>query len=434
MLAEALCRTTLLMRSELTADVGDDRLLASLTGVRVVLAADPLALSTHAGQSAYVTTALTMARSGHEVWLLAEDTPMIGSQPPLGDGWLIAQLLNVGADLLPGLGFRLGAPDGEVDLAVLVGAPDHQVNARQVVCLNAGAWWASCAETPEPWTATDWPLGAMAAAALAAGEAFKAAMRTLRDFARTPGVFDDLFAPCLAARIDLAPSETPMTAVLPAFDLVSGGAIANAALYVLLRTPGVIGDVRVIDHDRSGLSNLNRNALLRRSALDMFKVDDLARFGEGLKVQPDSVRFEGDMALRKTVLVGVDDIPSRWLAQRTNPTWIGVGGTDLFTVQVSEHRPGTACAGCLHPVARTDGGPIPTVAFVSFWSGLLLAVRLLRLANGEAISAREQQRLFTTLRPESWTFTAYPVVATPTCPVGCAAATTLKAGGTDLAA
>ena len=140
------------------------------------------------------------------------------------------------------------------------------------------------------------------------------------------------------------------------------------------------------------------------------------------------------MALRKTVLVGVDDIPSRWQAQRTAPDWIGVGGTDLFTVQVSEHRRGTACAGCLHPVARPDSGPIPTVAFVSFWSGLLLAVRLLRLANEDAIAARDQQRLFTTLRPESWGYTAYPVVPAVACPVGCAAAKVLPRGYADIAA
>ena len=81
--------------------------------------------------------------------------------------------------------------------------------------------------------AADWPLGALAAAALAAGEAFKAAMRQLYDVARTPGIFDDLFAPCQAARVDLGPADMPLTANLPAFDLVSGGAIANAALYVL---------------------------------------------------------------------------------------------------------------------------------------------------------------------------------------------------------
>jgi hypothetical protein len=284
------------------------------------------------------------------------------------------------------------------------------------------------AEAPAAWSADDWPIGGLAAGALAAGEAFKAAMRSLRDYARTPGVFDDLFAPSVGANIDLAPPGSPQIAALPDFDLVSGGAIANAALYALLRLPGVRGRGRVLDHDRSGLSNLNRNALLRRSALDEFKVDDLARYGGTLAITPAPVRFEDGMALGQTVLVGVDDIPSRWRAQGTGPAWLGVGGTDRFTVQVSEHRPGEACAGCLHPAARDDDGPIPTVAFVSFWSGLLLAVRLLRMIPGGPGPAGEQQRLFTTLRPESWAYTAYPIAPNPGCPVECSAATRAKAG------
>ncbi|MDB5467204.1 MAG: hypothetical protein JWQ46_1966 [Phenylobacterium sp.] len=428
MLEEALNRTILLMQTELRPGADPARLLAALTGVRVTLKADRAALATYAGQCAYVTAALTMARSGHEIWLGGEETPLVGAQPPLADGLLFEQLLAVGRDLLPGCAFRRGTPDGRVDLAVVIGAPDGPVDAAQIAYLDADAWSGSLAETPHAWGAQDWPAGGMAAGALAAGEAFKAAMRAVRDLARTPDVFDDMFAPCHTARIALAPADTPQHAALGDFDLVSGGAIANAALFVLLRLPGVKGSGRVIDHDRSGLSNLNRNALLRRSALAEFKVDDLARFGDGLDIRPEPVRFEGDMALGRIVLVGVDDIPSRWRAQAAGPAWLGVGGTDRFMVQVSEHRPADACAGCLHPAASDNTDPIPTVAFVSFWSGLLLAVRLLRMAGGTICPPGEQQRLFTTLRPESWNYTAYPVAPNANCPVGCGAATSMGDG------
>lgn len=436
MLEEALNRTTLLMRTELQPTVEETRLLAALTGVRVLLIADRDALATHSGQSAYVTAALTMARSGHEIWLEGEETALLDAQPPLAEGLLFQQLLNVGQDLLPGRAFRRGIPNGAIDLAVVIGMPERTITADQVIHLQAGPWSAAITETAQPWAGGDWPIGAMAAGALAAGEAFKASMRTLCDVARTPHVFGDLFAPCAAAHIDLAPPGTPTQAVLPPFDMVSGGAIANAALYVLFRLPDVSGSGRVIDHDRSGLSNLNRNALLRRSALEAFKVDDLAHFGRNLRLQPDPVRFEGDMPLATITLVGVDDIPSRWRAQAARPAWLGVGGTDRFTVQVSEHRPDDACAGCLHPEARSETGPIPTVAFVSFWSGLLLAVRLLRMIAGGPFAAGEQQRLFTTLRPESWGYTAYPVSPNAHCPVGCRAATVASAAaaGSGLAA
>lgn len=428
MLEEALNRTILLMQTELQPGADPARLLAALTGVRVAITADPAALATHAGQCAYVTAALTMARSGHEIWLVGQETRLVGAQPPLDDGLLFEQLLAVGHDLLPGRAFHRGPPDGRIHLAVVIGAPDVRFDAAQVAYLDADDWSGSLTETPHAWGARDWPVGAMAAGALAACEAFKASMRFVRDLARTPGVFDDMFAPCPAARIELAPADTAQPAALGDFDLVSGGAIANAALFVLLRMPDVHGAGRVIDHDRSGLSNLNRNALLRRSALGEFKVDDLARFGGGLTIRPEAARFEGDMTLGQTVLVGVDDIPSRWRAQATGPAWLGVGGTDRFSVQVSEHRPADACAGCLHPAASDNNDPIPTVAFVSFWSGLLLAVRLLRVAGGTPCPSGEQQRLFTTLRPESWNYTAYPVAPNAHCPVGCDSATSISNG------
>lgn len=425
MLEDALNRTILLMAGELQ-ELRPDQALAALTGVRVVIAADRAALATPSGQSAYVTAALTMARSGHEIWLAGEETPLLGPQPPLADGLMFEQLLEVGRDLLPWREFHRGYPAGEVDLAVVLGAPEVPSAARQTAYLNAGPWRADLAAAPSAWRGGDWPIGGLAAGALAAGEAFKCALRSLRPLARTPEVFDDMFAPCLTAGIDLAPADTPQLAALPPFDLVSGGAIANAALFALLRLPNVQGSGRVIDHDRSGLSNLNRNALLRRSALEEFKVHDLALYGGGLKIEPMAVRFEGEMRLGSTVLVGVDDIPSRWRAQATNPAWLGVGGTDRFTVQVSEHGPGEACAGCLHPAAQPDAGPIPTVAFVSFWSGLLLTVRLLRMIAGAPSGPGEQQHLFTVLRPESWGYTAFPVAASADCPVGCTAAQTVR--------
>jgi hypothetical protein len=78
------------------------------------------------------------------------------------------------------------------------------------------------------------------------------------------------------------------------------------------------------------------------------------------------------------VLVGVDDIPTRWFVQRQKPAWVGVGATSHAFVVVSDHLPGHPCAGCVHPL--DDGNPleeIPTIGFVSLWAGLLLAGTLL---------------------------------------------------------
>jgi hypothetical protein len=74
---------------------------------------------------------------------------------------------------------------------------------------------------------------ALAAANLVASEAFKIAMRKLRRFAIHPEIFDKLFAPAPRAYFELAREGTPTTCDLGAFDIVSGGAIAQAALFTL---------------------------------------------------------------------------------------------------------------------------------------------------------------------------------------------------------
>jgi molybdopterin/thiamine biosynthesis adenylyltransferase len=420
---EALDRTLLLMRTELVDEVTDDELMAALTGTRVMIAADAVAAATHSGQSAIVAAAMNMARSGHEVWLWLEDAALAGPQPPLTGSTLLEGLLDVGEDLLPGWRFRQGAPDGEVDLLVVFGRTDADLPARQKICLNAGPWSARLAPVEEGtgWTAGDWPIGALAAAAVAAAEAFKAAMRKLEHRARSSVTYRMTHAPAERADIELAPEDTGAVGNLATFDIVSAGAIANALLFTLHRLPGAVGSGRVMDDDESAESNLNRNALLRRSGIGLRKVDDLAGFSKGIAIEPLGLRYgrttEELVPLAANVLLGVDDIPSRWKVQQNVHGWLGIGATDRFSVQVSWHLPGLPCAGCVHPESTPSDGPIPTAAFVSFWSGLLLAVAFLRSLGASPPPASRQQIFFSPLRPESWEFAASGVSAREDCPV-----------------
>ena len=424
MLDDALSRTALLTRADLKPETPDSAILDALTGVRVVVEGGADVLRTHSGQTAMVTAALTMARSGHEVWIDAPEVDILGPQPPLTGSSLLAGLSEVGLDLLPGRSIGIGQPALAPDLVVVVGAGRGRVVAPGVsrTCLAADDWFARIVAAPAAWQGGEWPLGAIAAGALAAGEAFKVAARRLRGWSRMPGFFDLQYAPAAVAEVMLAPPDTARTVDLPDFDVVSGGAIANAALFALLRLPGVRGRGRVLDDDASAMSNLNRNALLVRSALDRFKVVDLARFGGGLRLASDPVRFEDGMPLAPTVLVGVDHIPSRWAAQRAGPAWLGVGATEGFSVHVSSHAPRQPCVGCLHPVdAPMSDGPIPTAAFVSLMSGLLLVARWQRALGGEGAALADQQLFVNALRPEGWGFGAMPVAANPACPVMCTA-------------
>lgn len=427
--ADALSRTLLLMRSDLDPLVTEDQLLAALNSVKVLLCADAATLATHSGQSALVTAALTMARSGHEVWIEATEVNRIGAQPPLTGASLLAGIVEVGQDLLPDCAIRLGRPD-RADLICLLGDGVGAGNIDEttlVVAIDATDWSARLRQTAIPWSGQEWPLGGIAAGVLAASEAFRVAMRRLVDHAQLRSYFDDLYAASSEVGFALAPEHTPHSAYLPHFDMISGGAIANAALFALARLPNVAGTGRVLDDDRSALSNLNRNALLRRSALDEFKVVDLARLVEPIALSPQPMRYTAGMPLLPTVLVGVDDIPSRWAAQAADPAWLGVGATEGFSVLVSSHVASQPCVGCLHPVAATPNGPIPTAAFVSLLSGLLLVARWQRALGPEGPTLADQQHFLNALRPEGWSFGAMPLAASHVCPVGCAAAHSRRA-------
>lgn len=123
-LPDALSRTLLLMRDEFGSVVADHVLLDALTSTKVALIADAENLQSHSAQTAYATAAILMARSGHQVYLLAPDVPMIGPQLPLAPGNLISELMKVGHHLLPGIQFQPRKPEQPVDIAIAIDDPD----------------------------------------------------------------------------------------------------------------------------------------------------------------------------------------------------------------------------------------------------------------------------------------------------------------------
>ena len=102
------------------------------------------------------------------------------------------------------------------------------------------------------------------------------------------------------------------------------------------------------------------------------------------------------------MLVGVDHIPSRWIAQRARPAWLGVGATADFlavsSAHAASHMRGWGCAGCLYPVDDGVNLPIPTVSFVSYLAGLAIAARLVAQVRGAQRSGQGQALFMGTLR------------------------------------
>jgi len=280
------------------------------------------------------------------------------------------------------------------------------------------------------WNA-DWTIGAMASAALAASEAFKFGMRRLRLRHQTDQVFFEISRSCSWSFGSFPVPDQDLD--LGEVDIISAGAISQATLYALMRLPRVRMTGRIFDDDPTGPSNLNRNMLTLAADVGRAKVEVVTqRCAPRFMLEPIAGRFPGrDFEVRKLaarVLVGVDDIPSRWEVQRRAPGWLAVSGTSHFNISSSAHRPGEPCSGCLHPVDDPALNPVPTVSFVSFWAGLVMAVRLLREVLGRPYPHNRQHLWLAPLRMDSLRAAMWsPVASVRNCPVQCSTSRRLVA-------
>jgi hypothetical protein len=214
-------------------------------------------------------------------------------------------------------------------------------------------------------------------------------------------------------------------------DIVSAGAISQAALYVLLRLPQLRMAGRIFDDDTTSPTNFNRNMLTLVGDAGLEKVRLVVdRCSPEFDLTPKCQRFVGPEAgqMAPYVLVGVDDIPTRWQVQRSTPGLLVVSGTSHFSISSSCHGPGEPCTGCQHPVDDLAGpSVIPTVSFISFWAGLAMAVRLIRRTVGASYGPDRQHLWITPLRMDQRHAAVWSPVATRRdCPVQCLAVNKLS--------
>ncbi|MBJ7410396.1 MAG: ThiF family adenylyltransferase [Phenylobacterium sp.] len=405
-LSDALDRTLLLMRDEVGDAPPDDVLIEALTSTSVALVVDAANIASHAAQSAFVTAALLMARSAHRVFLVAPETTLGGPQPPLPRGPMLEGLAGVGGELLPGLAFTIGPPAHEVDLLVAFGDTPLDLPARRRIRVNAEPWAGSISawDAPRRWTPTWWPMGGLAAGALVAGEAFKTAMLKLLPYALNPQMTASVFAFSDQAHVQLAPAGTPFHGDLGDVDFISGGAINSSALFAIARLPGVHLRGRIVEPDTFAASNLNRYMLMLRSHDGLGKAATLRDLLQDLlDIEAVPARYEPGCSLDPLagrVVIGVDDIPTRWAVQRSGAGWLTIGATTHWSSMASFHTPGLGCAQCLHPEDEPGDAAIPTQACVSFWAGLHAAAYLIRVAAGVGLPAIDQHLYMTPFRPD----------------------------------
>jgi hypothetical protein len=421
-LAYSLDRTLLLMRDEIGAEPSDEILLNALSGTSIALVADAANLASHSAQTALITAATLMARSGHKVYLIAPNVELIGPQPPLRGSRLIDDLLVLGKDLLPGVEFGHQVPSEKVDLAIAFGNSPVELSARRLLSINCTHWAGIIAPltNSSSWMHSDNPFGALAAGGLAASEAFKVAMHKLLHLAPDIENSKARFAFSENVHFQVAPEGTPPATQLGPVDWISGGAMTQAALYCLARIPNALCTGRVFEPDTAEFSNLNRYLLLRRSQCGGHKATLISTgLPSAFCIAAVPKCFDETSAsctaLVSTVVVGVDHIPSRWLVQEQWPHWLAIGATSHWCAMASYHEAGIGCARCLHNSDEENNGPLPTCAVVSFWAGLLVAAFVVRQAAGQDLDQTKQQIYMTPFRPERPSSAAVP--KRPNCPV-----------------
>lgn len=368
--------------------ISNDDVIAGLLGTTARIFADEVNLDTPNGQTALVTLFTQLSMMGISVDLSIPRVKVIPPQPPLGNGDLETVLREYADDLIPGL--RSPGHDEYIDIVYVMGDTKEAGNESIRVWGTESTASTAPAQQHEGirWHG-DWALAAIAAGATGAGEGLRAAVHRLTDLTgETPNrEFDyDIGRPSF---VDLKALGTPeQCSTVGAVDMISGGAITNAALYTLLRVPSLTGQIRVIEPDIVDMTNLNRYPLSRRSDIGLRKIDVLSWWSsDSLRITGLPVKFKlplsGELSpMAPTVLVGADQIPVRWDAQRLEPSSLCIGATSHFFATVSSHVPGKACAGCSHARDERGNDPIPTISFVSLWAGLLQAIELLGHAGG----------------------------------------------------
>jgi hypothetical protein len=421
---DQLARTVLLLQTDLEIDDAEIVLRALLNPV-VVLVADAATVKTFAGQVAISTSAMLAARSGHQVFIDTPDAPLVGFQPPLEGQTFHEAMSRVGSRLVDGATVAIGCPLLPADIAFVFGDGNAGIGTRAAQTYSVGCtnWSGSLRKWPLQcgWFGGDWPVGPMAAATLVAAESFKVAGRALLPHSSNAGHFRDLFAPAAEATFKVAPESTPMISELGDFDIISAGAVSNGFLYAMMRLPKVTGRGRAFDEDISEDGNRNRNMLLTPNHLRNPKIQVFEGLGRGIEIKGLPRHFvASDLpSLVPRVVVGVDDIPTRWLLAGAKTEWMGVGATTHFAAMASVHYPYAACAACLHPRDEVIEGPTPTIAFVSFMSGLMVAGDFLRdVGRAEAKLASHYRYVVPLQMDGEWHGNVAPV---ENCPAGCPA-------------
>jgi hypothetical protein len=251
-------------------------------------------------------------------------------------------------------------------------------NDNSFVVYIGSKGWIARASTRKPVrsSATDNPFGAGAAACIAAAAVFRSIFAdelgqrdvpelgalTAEDSQADLSLSLLDFGAGSATRVDY-PQLTGAIDIGETF-LVGVGAIGNAAVWALARTPGLTGTLNLIDGEVIELSNLQRYVLATEVSVGQRKVDiaatairsDLESVTEQrLAVRAHAKHWDAYLATRddyllENVLLALDSAEDRIAAQSSLPQWIANAWTQPENLGISRHASfrDEACVACLY--------------------------------------------------------------------------------------
>jgi hypothetical protein len=254
----------------------------------------------------------------------------------------------------------------QASAGIVIGPCDHRFTTS--VFAGSDGWDALIDnERPQRVGTSNNPLGAGAAASLAAGAVFR------HVFAE--GHIDSgLRLSTYLGNIGASPPDLVLSQpwLLGESVLVGAGAIGNAAVWALTRCPAA-GTLHVVDDETIDLGNLQRYVLAFRADEEAVKVEVAAKASEdaGLDIHPHEQSWAQFLAehgfAHEQVLLALDSAQARRDAQASLPHRIVNAWTQPGDLGVSNHSAfggDGACVACLYlaDAARQNEDEIVAVA------------------------------------------------------------------------
>ena len=276
----------------------------------------------------------------------------------VGQGRRAQQLATALADQARAINPDIDVSDEITVAAAVLGVGLTAIGTQAPVVYVGSSGWVARLSPAAPLGSgsTSNPFGAAAAACLGAANVFRLLFARFLP-AGAPDTILELSL--LDLQLDAsAPDNPPLEPVeLGESVLVGLGAIGNAAVWTLARTPGLRGHLDLVDDEVVDLSNLQRYVLTTQESIDAVKVDLAAEAlaDTALRVTPQRARWGAYLRQRdqwdlSRVAVALDSAEDRRAVQASLPRWIANAWTQPVDLGISRHSflGEDACLTCLY--------------------------------------------------------------------------------------